>query len=139
MSIRILSRLLLHFIVVPIIIIIWIISCQGFIPGFKYEVSKKTTQKNIIKLKPNMNIEEIIQILGQPFSTSTSSFYSAEYHLKYSKSNLLNTGVIIKLGIANKRLVRLLITVNDDGIYACDEKKCYITNQCNFDKFIRVE
>jgi len=139
MSIRILSRLLLHFIVVPIIIIIWIISCQGFIPGFKYEVSKKITQKNIIKLKPNMNIEEIIQILGQPFSTSTSSFYSAEYHLKYSKSNLLNTGVIIKLGIANKRLVRLLITVNDDGIYACDEKKCYITNQCNFDKFIRVE
>jgi len=139
MSISILSRLLLHFIVVPIIIIIWIISCQGFIPGFKYEVSKKITQKNIIKLKPNMNIEEIIQILGQPFSKSTSSFYSAEYHLKYSKSNLLNTGVIIKLGIANKRLVRLLITVNDDGIYACDEKKCYITNQCNFDKFIRVE
>lgn len=139
MNISILSRLLLHFIVVPIIVIIWIISCQGFIPRFKYEISKKITQKNILKLKPNMKKKEVIQILGQPFSKSLSPFYSAEYYLKYSKSNLLGTGVIIKLGIKNNRLDRLLITVNDDGIYACDEKKCYVTNQCNFDKFISVE
>jgi hypothetical protein len=139
MIISVLSRFLLHFVVVPIIIIIWIISCQGFIPGFTYEVSKKITQNNIIKLKPNMHKEEIIRILGQPFSRSTSSFYSSEYQLNYSKLNLLNTGVIVKLGIANERLVRLLITVNDNDIYACDKKKCYIINQCNLDKFIRVE
>jgi len=133
-----LSRLLLHFVVFPIGILIFIFISDGYFPGFKYEISKKITQKNIKALKLNMSEKEVIKILGDPIIINRGSIYNSDYVFEYSKSYI--AGIYVQLSFENKKLIAWHIEdSNDNTIYACSKKICPYINQCIYDKVIPIE
>ena len=93
--IQIVSRVLLFGVVLPLCLVFYITLCDGFCPGFRFEISSYITDKKLQRLYIGMANKEVLQIVGAPFLRVDASYYDCDYYWQYTK-NFMETGVVVR-------------------------------------------
>ena len=123
-----LFKKILKLIIASIIAYIILLGIQRII-GYLMEypigntISKNITQENIKKLMLGMKEEDVVSMLGKPFSKvhKETNFY----FLEYAKRGLpLGGGIEIYVYIRNKKYTGIRMEKNDSGFYTCILKDC---------------
>lgn len=95
-----------------------------FFPFFQTECAPGITKEKVLSLKPGININEVIEILGDPLDIGGSCSNEEGCRMKYATPGKFGAGFEFGLLIENNKLHGTVIELNDEYVYKCYKDNC---------------